>query len=96
MVVMPSFVDWRTCSCCYKFDRLYNPNWRQLLNGLCIWGCLCPLLSILFRPLSSRRRNGQLPFTPVIKDPPSLACDHAHGIINGHDRPHMLDDVHHA
>ena len=32
---------------------------------------------------------------PVIKDPPVLACDHAQAVIDGHGRPHMLDDVHH-
>lgn len=31
--------------------------------------------------------------SPNVKDPPVLACDHPLGRADGHDRPHMLNDV---
>ncbi|CAB1108241.1 unnamed protein product [Ectocarpus sp. CCAP 1310/34] len=37
---------------------------------------------------------GPLPFAPCITKPPVLACDHAEGVVDGHDRPlYAVDDV---
>ncbi|CAB1096245.1 unnamed protein product [Ectocarpus sp. CCAP 1310/34] len=50
--------------------------------------------------LQSRRRaqparnRGPLPFAPYITEPPVLACDHAEGVVDGHDRLlYAVDDV---
>lgn len=39
------------------------------------------------------RRSNPAPWSPNVKEPPVLACDHPIGQADGHDRPHMLDDV---
>ena len=43
--------------------------------------------------LPSRRRAEPAPWSPNVKAVPVLACDHPLGREDGHDRPHMLDDV---
>ncbi|CAN0596296.1 unnamed protein product, partial [Ectocarpus sp. 12 AP-2014] len=45
---------------------------------------------------AARRVRGPPPFAPpVVSTPPVLACDRPKGRIDGHDRPHMLDHIHH-
>ena len=54
------------------------------------------LSSFLFYPyMYLRRRPRQpLPFVPIVKDPPVLACDHPEGVVDGYDRPlHLFDEV---
>lgn len=45
--------------------------------------------------LGQGRAAGPLPFAPIIKELPILAFDHSQGRIDGHDKPHMLDDILH-
>ena len=41
-----------------------------------------------------RRPRQPLPFVPILKDPPVLACDHPEGLVDGYDRPlHLFDGV---
>ena len=43
-----------------------------------------------------RQAQGPLPFRPINKEIPTMACDHVDGIEDGNDRPlHLFDDVLH-
>ena len=59
--------------------------------------CIFPIVTQFRRPLCYFRcAKGPLPFAPVIKERPVLACDHPQGRLDGLDRPlHLMDDVLH-
>ncbi|CAN0553644.1 unnamed protein product, partial [Ectocarpus sp. 12 AP-2014] len=44
---------------------------------------------------AARRVRGPPSFAPIVSTPPVLACDSPEGRVDGHDRPHMLDHIHH-